>query len=440
MDAMYSTDFGECKRKRSTDAELIMEPNQDGNINYSSNITSEDRDTIRYWSSIMNGISLVGAIAVVVVVLVSNYLGSVASRRLSFRMSMWIALSDVLFCCFSFFDVDDDPMLCPPFTAMTYFCNLLYVFLTTSMTINLHLTLLCANSRWGFNARKAILNEGVLLATSAAVALAIALPPCIIAIVNGECVLFHVVDNKGAKVLMLWLTVGVWECLCFVYTTVVVAFVVNTLKFHSRLLSTHGPGANSHCGTAPVVEEDPDGFVRCRSRPASSQTAKEHNRHSRGDSTASNSELGSHVDRVARRVLFYPLIPLVTQSFYIGINSYFLYIGHRTLTLLYLFYLIPYSAGLLNALVFFMFDPAMPEISCEIKASFICAPLPLKGKLRPPIVPERQRPSPVTVRPQLTSCPTINLQLEQSWDFTTPSHSSLDNALLETRPNSQSPH
>lgn len=359
-------------------------------ITYSSEITQEDFDTINHWSLIVNYMSLVGAVLVVSVVLGSSLMGSVASKRLSFRMSMWIALSDVLFCLFSFFNVDNNPTLCPIFTAITYFCNLLYVFLTTSITFNLHLTLLCGNSSWGYRMRKLFLKETVLLVGSILMALAITLPPLAISLSKGGCVLFHLVEGPGAKVAMLWATVGLWESICFLYTTVVVVFVVHTLHNHSRMLTANAASRASRQHSIAVVDDDPNGIVKCRARPSLQEHNDSRLRNRRG-SASTTPVLGSRFDRVARRILFYPLIPLVTQSFYIAINSYFLYIGQRTLVLLYLFYLVPYSAGLLNALVFFLFDPSIPEITSELKARFCSSPTFLPHGL--PDIPEQSQPA-----------------------------------------------
>ncbi|KAJ9053745.1 hypothetical protein DSO57_1021289 [Entomophthora muscae] len=240
--------------------------------------------------------------------------------------------------------------------------------------------------------RRLFLRESFLVMVSLIMALAITIPPYAISVAKGGCVLFHLVENRIERIILLWVTVGFWESICFLYTTVVVIMVIHTLQNHSRVLTANTQNRNSRRGSVAVVDDDPSGVVKCRGR-SSIQDQNNSSIRNRRESTCSNPMLVNHFERVARRIMFYPLIPLVTQSFYIIINTYFLYIGHRTLVLLYLFYLVPYSAGLLNALVFFIFDPAMPEIATELNAYLFGTPTFVPPGL--PIAQDESRPAPV---------------------------------------------
>ncbi|KAJ3085336.1 hypothetical protein HK102_000091 [Quaeritorhiza haematococci] len=79
-------------------------------------------------------------------------------------------------------------------------------------------------------------------------------------------------------------------------------------------------------------------------------------------STTNVDQVDEIIRRLASRVVFYPLIPLVTQAFNVIWELDFFFKGRQNFTLLIASYIATSSQGTLTAIVFFTLDPAFTRI------------------------------------------------------------------------------
>jgi len=154
-------------------------------------------------------------------------------------------------------------------------------------------------------------------------AVIIILPFTIIAMAMNRCTLFRLVDFPY-NMLIFWLMIGLWEVVGVIYCSVtIIKVVIKLTRFHDDI------GIDGT--TSPTVDR------------------------------ISNS-IQNRVEQVVRRLVFYPLIPVLTQTPYIIFaNLSLINDGQKSLIERYIYYVPSYSAGFLNAIVF-LFDPALPEI------------------------------------------------------------------------------
>ncbi|KAJ9057716.1 hypothetical protein DSO57_1013847 [Entomophthora muscae] len=290
---------------------------------YSSIQEDLEQHTLDVVLNTVNSVSLVGAVLVVLVVWISSYFGCHAAKRLSFRLSMWIALADFVFCGISYLNISTKRVIsCNIITSVGYISNLTYIFLTMCMAFNLQMVFV----QQQHNPR---LTEKFYVGASFLAAVVIVLPFTVIAVAMDSCTLFRMVTlpyNLG----LFWLMIGIWEVGGVVYCSVTIVKVVLKLtRFHDDISGLQGTAS-------PSVDRISD-------------------------------SIQSRVEQVVRRLVFYPLIPVLTQTPYIiAANFSLLNEGDKSLIERYIYYVPSYSAGLLNAAVF-LFDPALPEILKDLR-------------------------------------------------------------------------
>ncbi|KAI0216305.1 hypothetical protein L0F63_006904 [Massospora cicadina] len=293
-------------------------------------LEDKEQHTLDVVLNTVNSISLVGAVLVVLVVSVSSWFGCHAAKRLSFRLSMWIALADFIFCGLSYLNVKTEKVIsCNLITSVGYISNLTYIFLTVCMAFNLQMVFV----QQQHNPR---LTEKFYVGTSFLAAVVIVLPFTVIAAAMDNCTLFRMVDlpyNLG----LFWLMIGLWEVGGVVYCSVTIIRVVLKLtRFHDDISGLEVRGSMQG-SASPTVNRISD-------------------------------SIQSRVEQVVRRLVFYPLIPVLTQTPYIiAANFSLINEGDKSLIERYVYYVPSYSAGLLNAAVF-LFDPALPEILKDLRA------------------------------------------------------------------------
>ncbi|KAI9293165.1 hypothetical protein K502DRAFT_275076, partial [Neoconidiobolus thromboides FSU 785] len=259
----------------------------------------------------VNSVSLVGAIFVMSVVTLSSYYNCNAAKRLSFRLSMWIAFADAIFCCMSYLSVDPVKRIleCNIINAVGYISNLTLIFLTVCMAFNLQMVFV----KQQHNPR---LTEKFYVTTSFLAAFIIIVPFTVIAIAMDSCTIFPLVQLPY-NLIFFWIMIGIWEVVGVLYCSITIIKVVLKLT------------------PSPTVDRISD-------------------------------SIQSRVEQVVRRLIFYPLIPVLTQSPYVIAANLSLINGKKTLLERYIYYVPSYSAGILNAVVF-LFDPALPEIWKDFK-------------------------------------------------------------------------
>ncbi|KXN68004.1 hypothetical protein CONCODRAFT_166929 [Conidiobolus coronatus NRRL 28638] len=287
--------------------------------------TLEQTNTLNRTLDTINSISLVGAFMVVVVVFTTGYFGFTAAKRLSFRLSMWIGLADFVFCCISYIQIDpQDTVTCNMVNAVGYFANLVYIFLTSAMAFNLQMVFVHQQH----NPR---LNEKFYVTMSFVAAFIIIFPFTMIALAMGKCGLFYL-TGPPYNVLLFWVLLCFWETISVIFCFVAIIRVVLKLtKYNQDMMDMMGTRGHQ----SPHVEQISE-------------------------------SIQSRVDQVVRRLIFYPLIPVITQTPYLILGNMKLLGGGRSLVENYFYYVPSYSAGFLNAIVF-LFDPALPEIWLNIK-------------------------------------------------------------------------
>ncbi|KAI0230341.1 hypothetical protein L0F63_001135 [Massospora cicadina] len=213
---------------------------------------------------------------------------------------MWIALADFIFCGLSYLNVKMEKVIsCNLITSVGYISNLTYIFLTVCMAFDLQLVFVQQqHNPW--------LMEKFYVGTSFLAVVVIVLPFTIIA---------AAMDNW-----MFWLIIGLWEVGGVVYCSVTIIRVVLKLThFHDDISGLEVQGSMQG-STLPTVNQI-------------------------SDSTQ------SRVEQVVRHSVFYPLVPVLTQTPYIiTANFSLLNEGNKSLI-----------ESLLNAAIF-LFDPALPKI------------------------------------------------------------------------------
>ncbi|KAI9296812.1 hypothetical protein K502DRAFT_151025 [Neoconidiobolus thromboides FSU 785] len=334
-----------------------MEPDTPLKIQYDSTITENDFDNLNLAILITNSISLLSATIMFFIIVLSRYKKHKSGELYHVKINLWIALSDILFSIISYFNVDDNYMYCSTLTYLTYSLNLFYILLSSSILLNLHLTFLSNCNKFLFNLKKLILNESLFISILFLISLLLSLPPYLISILNRSCVLFHLFDSSAINIIMLWLTIGNWEYLLFLYCVTVSIYIYYKMNTKSKEILN----SNNNNPTSKYFNEDSLLPTPNPEYPTLTSNYRAHRRRPSEISTASI-ELVNKIQFITKRILIYPIIPLFTQSFYILINTYFLYTGIRTLIPLYLFYVIPYSAGFLNAFFFFLLDPTAKDL------------------------------------------------------------------------------
>jgi hypothetical protein len=289
----------------------------------SPQISGDQSYAIIVVSTVLNAVSIVAALMAPLLYMLMRHYAPLTINRVSLRLNVAVCIADVLFSAFQIYSNvvgQGEPACSLSVFGYILFCLLSTLF-STCIAVNLHIVYLGKNGR--VNARSLYL-EPLYGVTSVVLAVVLSLLPLVYHVYGWnevELSCWYVEDGSAGPVIWEWMTFYAWITLCIVYCFGIVLAVLYKVRRERLLLQ---------------ATMDPNQPVTNTRRIKRQQ------------------ELGL----LLRRIVLYPVVPIVTQSFNIVATMLLYTQATQPYAVLLLSYIGTSIQGLLNFLAFSM-DPSV---------------------------------------------------------------------------------